>query len=246
MERKTIPMSWAEFEVMEHPFGWKVEYWDGLARLTPRGIGVTTKLDLRSHFLEPHHTLIPVHFSYTEEMIAGYLETFVDSVEFCDWPIADIQDSAEKCIHHYLEEKRGKALPASVIALEPDSQKLAGIALFILNREQKPYLDLLYVRPGFQRRGIGTAMVGWGINYLLGANFQELFSAYHICNEQSRQWHHRFGFQDIYDRFYIRLKVAWFNYEIHRRKQLGLLDGMDILTQKREEWKSKVDPEEHW
>jgi GNAT superfamily N-acetyltransferase len=246
MKRKNIPMSWAEYELMEHPFGWKVEYWDGQTRLTPRGMGVTTRIALSPRSLQQDYTLTSAHPDYTEQLIAGYMETFVDSVEFCDWPLNDIQDSANKCIHHYFAGKRGEPLPASVIALEPDSQTLAGVALFILNREQKPLLDLLYVRPEFQRKGMGTAMVSWGVNHLLESDFQELLSAYHICNDQSCQWHHRFGFQDIYDRFYIRLKVAWYNNEIWRREQLGLLEGIDVLMRERDEWQSKVAEDDYY
>lgn len=238
-------MSWDEFEIMEHPFGWKVEYWDGLARLTPRSMGVTTRIGLSPRSLPQDYTLIPVYPDYSEQLIAGYMETFVDSVEFCDWPLKDIQNSANKCINHYFEGKRGEPLPASVIALEADSQNLAGVALFVLNREQQPHLDLLYVRPEFQRKGMATAMVSWGMNCLIESKFQELFSAYHICNTESRQWHHRFGFQDIYDHFYIRLKLAWYNHEIWRREKLELLDGIDTLINERDEWQSQVDPE-HW
>jgi GNAT superfamily N-acetyltransferase len=177
-------------------------------------------------------------------MMAGYFEVFVDSVEFCDWPTAQVQDSAEKCIGHYFAGMKGESLPASVIALEPDSQKLAGLALFILTKEQKPHLRLLYVRPQFQRKGMATAMVAWGINALIESNFQALFSTYHICNEESRLWHRRFGFQDIYDSYYIRFKLAWLNQEIWRREQLGLCEGLDVLIQERDEWQSQFDPED--
>jgi hypothetical protein len=246
MKRKNIPMSWAEYELMEHPFGWKVEYWDGLARLTPRSMGITTRIALSPRPPQQDYTLIPVHPDHTEQLIAGYMETFIDSVEFCDWPLNDIQDSANKCINHYFEGKRGEPLPASVIALESESQNLAGVALFILNKEQKPFLDLLYVRPEFQRKGMATAMLNWGVNCLLESDFQELFSTYHICNEESRQWHHQFGFQDVYDRFYIRLKVAWYNNEIWRREQLGLLEGIDILMKERDEWQSQVAEDDYY
>lgn len=245
MKRKNIPMSFTEYELLQRPFGWKVEYWDGQARLTPREIGVTTRIELAPRAVQQNHTLISVHPSYAEEMIAGYFETFVDSVEFCDWSLADIQDSAQKCITRYFEGQRGEVLSASVIALEPHSQKLAGLTLFVLKKEQKSHLDLLYVRPGFQRQGMATAMVSWGINHLIETGFEELFSAYHICNEVSRQWHHQFGFQDIYDPFYVRFKVSWLKQEIWRREQLRLMEGIDALIKERDEWQSWIDPE-HW
>lgn len=39
-------MSIEDFEMIEHPFGYKVEYWDGEAVFTPREYNVTTKLGL--------------------------------------------------------------------------------------------------------------------------------------------------------------------------------------------------------
>ncbi len=245
MKRKSIAMSYAEYEVLEHPFGWKVEYWDGQAHLTPREAGVHTCIGLLHRPFSQNHTLIPVHPTFTEQMIAGYFEVFQDSVEFCDWPLEQVQNSAEKCINRYFAETREESLPASVIALEPNSDKLAGLALFVLTKEKKPHLRLLYVRPEFQRKGIATAMVIWGINTLMESNFQELFSTYHICNEDSCQWHHKFGFQDIYDSYYIRSKLAWFNQEIWRREKLELFEGLDALIQEREDWQSRFDPEDY-
>lgn len=246
MKRKRVPMSFAEFEIMERPFGWKVEYWDGQAHLTPREFGIATRINLSPRPLQQNHALIPVHPSYAEQMIAGYFEVFVDSVDLCGYSEAQVQDSAKKCIDHYFSGKKGEALPASIIALDQNSQKLAGLALFILNREQKPHLELLYVRPQFQRRGMATAMVTLGMNNLIESNFQALFSTYHICNEGSRLWHHKMGFQDIYDPYYIRLKSSWLNQEIWRKEKLGLGEGLDALIQERDEWQSQLDPEDRY
>lgn len=246
MKRKNIPMSVAEYEVMAYPFGWKAEYWDGQARLTPREMGVTTRIDLTPRALtqtstEQQRTLIPAEATYADQMIAGYFEAFADSVEFCDWPIAEIQKSAERGIGRYLSGKRGDPLPASVIALEPNTQKLAGLALFVLRAEQRPRLDLLYVLPPFQRQGIATAMVTWGMNCLLKSKFQELFSAYHICNDQSRQWHHKLGFQDVYDPYYIRIRVGWLKHEIWRREASKELTGLEALIYEEEQWQSQLE-----
>ena len=101
-------------------------------------------------------------------------------------------------------------------------------------------MELLYVRSPFQRQGVATAMVRWGINRLIEADCQELFSAYHICNAQSRQWHHRLGFQDVHSLFYIRLRLAWLNHEIGRREKLGTLAGLEPLIQERDQWQSQL------
>lgn len=244
MKPKNLPMSFADYEVLAYPFGWKAEYWDGQARLTPREMGVTTRLNLPLSPIQKttlrHHTLVPVDSTYAEQMIAGYFEVFADSVEFCNWPVENIQESAESDIRRYFEGKRGNPLPASVIALEPNTQKLAGLALFALKAEQRPRLELLYVRSPFQRQGIATAMVTWGISHLIEADCHELFSAYHICNSESRQWHHKLGFEDVHSSLYIRLRLGWLNHEIGRREKLGTLTGLEALIQEREQWQSQI------
>jgi GNAT superfamily N-acetyltransferase len=244
MERPVIPMSWEEYEVLERPFGWKVEYWDGHAHLTPRSIGVRTKMDLSPRDRLQNHNLIPVHPDYREQMIAGYLETFRDSVEFCGRSIESILESAAKDVGNYFTGRRGEALSASVIALEPDSEKLAGLALFILRPNVGPYMDLLYVRPAFQRQGMGQAMLAWGIDRLIESGFQEVSSAYHVCNDLSRAWHHQQGFQDVYDSYYSQMKMRWCEHEIWRREKLGMPEGLADLRQERDQWESRIDPDE--
>jgi GNAT superfamily N-acetyltransferase len=242
MRQLVIPMSFEEFEVMEQPFGWKVEYWDDHARLTPRSIGVTTKIKLSlRHAHSP--VLVPVSPTDRDRLIAGYFEAFSDSVEFCGWRPESIQESAVRDIDKYFSGKRGEPLAASVIALAPGSQELAGLALLIGRSEEEAHLDLLYVRPGFQRQGVATAMLNWASHRLLEAGFQTLSSRYHICNEQSRLWHHRYGFEDEYDWYYAQLKVGWYRSEIWRRKKLGLMDELDRLEQERDRWASLI-PEE--
>ncbi len=246
MKRKTIPMSFAEYEVLAYPFGWKAEYWDGQAHLTPREMGVTTRLDLTPRPLIQlttlqQHMLVQADPTYADQMIAGYFEVFADSVEFCNWPLEEIQKSAERDIKRYFAGHRGDPLPASVIALDPNTQQLAGLALFILKDNQRPHLDLLYVRSPFQRQGVATAMVGWGLNRLIETEFHELFSTYHVCNCQSRQWHHKIGFQDVYDAYYTRLKLRWLDHEIWRRQKLEILTGVNALIKEREQWQSRLE-----
>ncbi len=229
-------MSFEEFDAMERPFGWKVEYWDGHAYLTPRGLGVNTKINLSPRHFAHSHTLVPVTSGDRDRMLAGYFEAFSASVEFCGWPAESIEESAERDIGNYFSGKRGEPLSASVIALAPGSQELAGLALFICRPEKGSYMHLLYVRPEFQRQGVATAMLNWAIDRLLDSGFQTLSSRYHVCNQKSRLWHHHQGFEDEYDRYYAQMKVSWYRSEIWRRETLGLMDGLDELKQECDRW----------
>jgi GNAT superfamily N-acetyltransferase len=57
-----------------------------------------------------------------------------------------------------------------------------------------PLLDMLFVRPSWQRRGLATALVSWCLRELLAQGEAALRSRYLLTNEQSRAWHQRFGF----------------------------------------------------
>lgn len=83
-------MSFKEYELMPHPFGWKVEYWDGNAHLTPRYYGVKTKLALQHRAINESWRIVPANIAFKEQAIAIFFETFQDSVEFCDWPTEEI------------------------------------------------------------------------------------------------------------------------------------------------------------
>jgi GNAT superfamily N-acetyltransferase len=130
---------------------------------------------------------------------------------------------------------RGKPLP-SAIALEPNSEQLIGVALFLENRESHADLDLLFVKPTHQRQGIATQMVTSVANILYKDGVRELRSTYHICNDRSCAWQHKYGFEDIPEPYYCRLKYSWYRNEIWRSEQLGLSDRFKELERERDKW----------
>ena len=60
MKSKHIPMSVEEFELMEHPFGWKAEYFSGKGHLTPREQLVRTQLTLAPQAIVASDRIVPV------------------------------------------------------------------------------------------------------------------------------------------------------------------------------------------
>jgi hypothetical protein len=144
MKSKHISMSVEEFELMEHPFGWKAEYFSGKGHLTPREHLVRTQLTLAPPAIaefrrtgNPSMTatqaagsdwIVPIDPSLQEQMIATFFEAFEDSVEFCDWSLDAILTHATKNINNYFQGVRGKPHPVSRMALEPHSERLIGLA----------------------------------------------------------------------------------------------------------------------
>lgn len=288
MKVTEIPMSMTDFEIMQHPFGWKAEYYGGKAVFTPREHIVTTQLNLTQRDVTSTYLLLPVEVNFKEQMIDAFFETFQDSVEFCNWPLEDIQAQATQNINDYFKGVRGEPLSFSIMAVEPknnritsswdnrDSKRygistsldnrreegeglkitnnlyypatmqpqnhnLIGLILFIKNKSDKIHLDLLLVKPNYQRKGVGKQMISFAINQLYAAGITELYSAYHICNEISKKWHHSIGFQDIYDQYYIRLKYSWYRHEIWRHQQLNLEEQLESLIQQRDYWYAQLD-----
>lgn len=246
MKSKHIPMSVEEFRLMEHPFGWKAEYFSGEGHLTPREHLVRTQLALAPQAIALSARIVPVDPSLAERAIAAFFEAFEDSVEFCNWSVDDIRAHARKNITNYFQGVRGKPHPVSRMALEPNSQQLLGMALFVKNEEERVVLDLLFVKPSHQRMGIATQMVASAINSLYADGVKDLQCAYHICNEVSRAWQHSLGFQEIPDYFYCRLKAAWYRDEIWRREELGTSEQLEELRVEKDRWELLVQELEPW
>lgn len=242
MKTRYIPMSIQEFELMQYPFGWKAEYANGNAIFIPRDLYVSTKVTIEWRSVNKSYPLIPANPDFKSQMISAFFESFQDGVEFCNWSVDAIQEHAENNINNYFNGVRGQPLSVSAIALEPDTENIAGLALFTYDQHGNggTSLDLLFVRPSHQRKRVATAMVSSAVNQLQKQGIEELYSGFHVCNKDSEKWHHAFGFKDIYDQFYIRLKYAWFRREIWRHEKLGLQDQIEELTRQRDYWHSQL------
>jgi GNAT superfamily N-acetyltransferase len=260
MESQHISMSIEEFELMPHPFGWKAEYYNGQAHFSPRENHVYTKLTLEQREINESFQIVPLDQGFNEQIIAAFFEAFLDSVEFCNWPIESIRTHIAKNITNYFQGVRGKPLPASMMALEPDTDSSAyakgaqiiGIALFVQKEERDTELDLLFVKPAHQRRGIATQMVTKAGNILYQNGVRELRCAHHICNEQSRDWQHKYGFEIIPDQFYCRLKYSFYRHEVWQQEKLAsraaidqsnssVSKNLEELRQERDLWHEQID-----
>jgi GNAT superfamily N-acetyltransferase len=147
MNSKHIPISIEEFELMEHPFGWKAEYFDGKAHLTPREHLVRTQTILAPKKTATAHQIVPVAPLHKERMILAFLEAFEDSVEFCDWSLDLFHTHARKNITNYFQGKRGKPHPVSRMVLEPNSDRIIGLALFVENKAESVRRGFLAMQP---------------------------------------------------------------------------------------------------
>ena len=122
--RHTI-MSLAEFRLLPRDPGWRYEYFDEMAHVTPRARFATVRVGVGSRPLEPPLPLRGVVASDREELRAAYVAAFADSVEFCDVPPEGISRSARENIRDFYAGDRGGQRAQAFPAIELDV--LAGV-----------------------------------------------------------------------------------------------------------------------
>ena len=246
MRSQHIQMSWEEFELMPIKLGWKHEYWDGQAHISPRWQSVTATCPVQQRNVHAPCTMRPVTEQDEQQLITGYVEAFRDAFDFCDWDLEKIQTAARDDIRKIFSEQRGRFLAASRIAVETpsvtDKEKIIGAALITESEGQPPLLDVLFVVPHWHRKGIATALVSAASNALYSSQVKTLESRYLLGNEESRSWHQRFGFTEEPDLLLARTYYHHAQRELRRRETIGDLlekDRTKLLTE-RDYWRSQV------
>lgn len=198
MRSRHVAMGMAEFRLLPREPGWKYEYFDGRAHITPRARFATVRVDVASRPFDAALPLRGLRPADAEALMAAYVAAFADSVEYCDCDLEEVSRSARENIRAFCAGERGEILSASCVALEEASARpidpMAGAALVTRARDGRPLLDMLFVHPRWQRRGLAQALVSWSLRELLAQGETMLRSRYHPANEPSRAWHHRFGF----------------------------------------------------
>ena len=201
MRSRHLAMTLEEFRLLrllEREPGWKYEYWNGRAHISPRHQVVTTSLNIEPRSCRYPCQIRPVEEKYEAELISAYLAAFRDTIEYCDWEEDKIADSARKSVVGFLGGERGKPLPASRLALvfhpETEERVVGGAALLVEMDDGCPLLDVLLVSPEWQRRGLATALVSSAIDQLHGSGYRRLTSRYMLGNDESEAWHGKFGF----------------------------------------------------
>jgi GNAT superfamily N-acetyltransferase len=214
-----VPMTFEEWERLPWRFGWKHEYWDGHAHLTPRQDHVHV-------FLRPRPLVVPdcmplrsVRPDDAPGLVRTFIEAFEDGVEFCDWPAEKVREHARRNIMDYFAGRRGSPLlEASRLSLGEEG-RVTGAAL-LNGRDAGPRLDLLMVRPGLRRRGIASALVGAAVRDLHSQGASVLRSAYCVSNRESALWHQAFGFEEEPDLYLARLRRMFYAHESSRHEGL--------------------------
>lgn len=213
-----IPMFWEEFERRPARFGWKHEYWDDCAHLTPTETHVCASVKVEHREVQSQHRFAsrPMTADDTEALIACFIETFEGGIEFCDWRPEDIFRQAHRKITDYLAGEQAAPSNVSPCALTDNGEVIA--AALIAEHTDAAVLDLLMVRPSFRRQGLARTLATSAMNDLHARGINTLRSMYAVCNEESTAWHEGFGFRELPDLGLAQLRRSYFAGEMQRCK----------------------------
>ena len=96
----TIPFE--EYERMPHRLGWKHEYWDGKAQLSPNMCSLAAFKRLTSVCEPaptsglPNRSLIPLQPQHEADLVSLFLDAFDDGIDYCGYPDEAFRDAAKK------------------------------------------------------------------------------------------------------------------------------------------------------
>jgi len=240
-------MTIAEFELLPMKLGWKYEYWDGQAHISPGYQVVTVTIEVKPRPVNSQFRLRPIDARAEAQLVTAYLAAFRDAIEYCDWEPEQIQVSAHDTIQGFLAGKRGQPLPISRVAInsqaESGAEYIIGAALLVEKKDGRPLLDILFVVPEWQRQGLATALVSEAVNELVGSGAETLESRYMLGNDGSSAWHQRFGFVEEPDLLLVRQFYRHAQHELWRREKFGDLTETERQVQIAEvqQWKLRIE-----
>jgi GNAT superfamily N-acetyltransferase len=173
------------------------------------------------------------------------LEAFADNQAFCDYTDEQFLDAARRDLRDSFTGHRAPPLPASrvAVATEAMDERLVGAALLSRDQEYGPVLDLLFIRPPWQRRGLATALVASAVNALYQAGESTLTSCYQLANPASQAWHRAFGFVERPDLRYAQAYYRRARQELFRREKDGKLTDAEraALHADVEHWRDQIE-----
>ncbi len=214
-----IPMTIEEFEICEVPFGWKNEYFDGFAYITPRSHGVMMKVPVEKRNVNSFVEIKPISEVSFDELCRLFYDSFVESVEYLNRTKPEVKREAKKEIANFFNGKRGiPQLELCKVAVLDEKN----VGACLVSKYKFGYKnEIIFVHPKYQHKNIGSALVADVLNDLDKLNEKVFWSEHHICNELSASWHRKFGFIEETDIMTAKFRVNYYRHEVYRNKKLN-------------------------
>jgi GNAT superfamily N-acetyltransferase len=243
-----FPLPAEEWERLSRPPGWKYEYFDGCVHISPGYQFAVTTVEVGPRPINTSCPLRPVRTEDEEPLLALYLEAFENDPVYCDYTDEQFRQAAANDLRESFVGRRAPLLAASRVAETADSEStVVGAALVSREPEYGPVLDLLFIRPRWQRRGVATALVASTLNGLDQAGERTLTSCYHLANVASQAWHRVFGFLERPDLRNAEVYARYSWHELSRREAAGELAAAERAELKATAayWQNQVTALEH-
>lgn len=217
-------------EYLDHPRlpGWSYRYADGELQAASAQVVVPLELRLpveRKAEAPPGSRLRPLAEGDDPVLVELFVEAFTDTMEYVGAGEDEIRRSARESLERGPLRRRGARHVVSYVA--EDAEGPVGAALFRHGRKA-PLLDLVFVVPAWQRRGLADALVTRAAERFAELGEVRLFSSAMIGNDPSLAWHRRFGFREIPHFLVAAHRAEVYRYEHERQARLGRLDADDL------------------
>jgi GNAT superfamily N-acetyltransferase len=231
MRTRPVAMTVEEFLVLPQLYGLKMEYFDGKLHIESRHLHVPVRTRLRNRpGIRPLRMRQPAHAD-SAELTELFYDSFRGTIDYCDYPPDAIRKSGGECVESFYTGKQGPPLESSRLAID-DAGAIIGVAL-IIRGFRGPSLDLLMVRPDWQRLGIAAATLNDAMSALLTENETELHSAYHLLNMPSARWHARMGFTLRPDYLYASTRLNHLHHRLVWQRGTGI-EPKELAAMRRE------------
>lgn len=226
MRSKHIAMSVEEFHALPMELGWKYEYWNGTAHITPSHGLVIATVPVSLREVKAPVEVRRLCDGDADAVNSAFIEAFADSVDYCDCDREAVARGAEYALNDFAKRERRKPSTASHVAIDPEDSAVIGAAL-VSGGAENPILRILFVAPGWRRRGIAAAVVAAALNRLHELGDARLTSSHLLANEASRRWHRAFGFIEEPDLPLTQYYLRHVNRELWRKENLGGLGSAE-------------------
>lgn len=231
MRTRPTRMTIDEFHALPNRPGWKHEYWGGKAyiQLRPSVAVLRAPVVARPISVPGGFRLRPATVADSALLTHAFFDAFRDSIDYWGYRLPAIRADSRKSIETCFAGRRGAFHAASLVAVAPTGRSLAGAAL-VVEEGDGPALDLLFVRPRWQRLGLGLALAQAAMNALHESGATHLGGAYNVANDASAALHRRLGFQELPDLRRAQEEAEGARHELWRREQAG-----DLVRAERKE-----------
>jgi GNAT superfamily N-acetyltransferase len=219
-----LALSWEQFHQLPRNAGYKYEYLEGKAVLTPRAKHYHALLDL--HSFRPAGQQPQEQVTFRPMVVDDFLplEVPFKAAFHRIQPFGSLDDALQReAAHQCLQRTRtGGDGPwikeASFVAMSPEDEHRGAILITLLpagapdewdsyywstpppedsitQRRGRPHLTWVFVSPHCAGYSIGTALLSASVHALVGLGYRQLATTFMLGNESSMLWHWRNGFQ---------------------------------------------------